>query len=569
MPPSALQEGSRLLDALRGVVGARHVLTSESRTRFYRQGIKVGGGEALAVVLPQTPIEMWRALEVCVAADVIILMQAANTGVTGGSTPDGADYDRPIVIINTLAIDDIVLLNGGAQALAFAGATLYQLEDRLAPIHRTPHSVIGSSCIGASIVGGICNNSGGNLVNRGPAYTELSLFAQKGEDGALRLVNHLGIELGEKPEEILANLEARRFDPEAVPDGPGQASDREYEGRVREIDSDSPARFNADPRRLHEASGCAGKVAVFAVRVDTFAEPEQERVFYVGTNDPTELTALRRHILENFDELPEMGEYIHRSYFDASDRYCKDTFLFLSFFHPSLLPKLFAWKARVDAFFANIPFAPRNVSDRVLQVFANLMPDHLPKRLRDYRDRFEHMLMLKANDAVIGPTERLLREFFGDSPGGEWFACTEAEGEKALLHRFVAGGASGRAAIVHANEVEGLMPLDIALRRNDDEWHLALSPDVESQLAGPYVLAHFFCHVFHWDFVVKKGVDIEALKARVLRSLDERGAQYPAEHNVGHLYSAEPALVDHYRSLDPSNAFNPGVGRTSRKRDYA
>jgi D-lactate dehydrogenase len=38
--------------------------------------------------------------------------------------------------------------------------------------------VIGSSCIGASVIGGICNNSGGSLVQRGPAYTEMSLFAR-------------------------------------------------------------------------------------------------------------------------------------------------------------------------------------------------------------------------------------------------------------------------------------------------------------------------------------------------------------------------------------------------------
>ncbi len=33
----------------------------------------------------------------------------------------------------------------------------------------------------------------------------------------------------------------------------------------------TPARFNADPRRLRESAGCAGKLAVFAVRLDTFA----------------------------------------------------------------------------------------------------------------------------------------------------------------------------------------------------------------------------------------------------------------------------------------------------------
>ena len=43
-----------------------------------------------------------------------------------------------------------------------------------------------------------------------------------------------------------------------------------------------------------------------------------------------------------------------------------------------------------------------------------------------------------------------------------------------------------------------------------------------------------------------------------------RGAEYPAEHNVGHLYFAKQALRDHYKALDPSNSFNPGIGHTSK-----
>ena len=94
-------------------------------------------------------------LSACVAADKIILMQAANTGLTEGSTPNGNDYDRDIVIISTLRLDKLHLLDKGEQVLAFPGTTLYSLEKRL-PLGREPHSVIGSSCIGASVVGGIC-----------------------------------------------------------------------------------------------------------------------------------------------------------------------------------------------------------------------------------------------------------------------------------------------------------------------------------------------------------------------------------------------------------------------------
>jgi D-lactate dehydrogenase len=50
--------------------------------------------------------------------------------------------------------------------------------------------------------------------------------------------------------------------------------------------------------------------------------------------------------------------------------------------------------------------------------------------------------------------------------------------------------------------------------------------------------------------------------------LDQRGAEYPAEHNVGHLYPAKPSLRDFYKSLDPTNTLNPGIGQTSKRTDW-
>ena len=54
----------------------------------------------------------------------------------------------------------------------------------------------------------------------------------------------------------------------------------------------------------------------------------------------------------------------------------------------------------------------------------------------------------------------------------------------------------------------------------------------------------------------------------MLTLLDKRGAEYPAEHNVGHIYEAKPALREFYETLAPTNTFNPGIGKTSRKRCY-
>ena len=194
------------ISELKRLVGASHLLTDPAKTARYRKGFRSGQGNALAVVFPGSLVELWRVLQACVNADKIILMQAANTGLTEGSTPNGNDYDREIVIISTLRLDKLHLLDNGEQVLAYPGTTLYSLEKALKPLGREPHSVIGSSCIGASVIGGICNNSGGSLVQRGPAYTEMSLFARIDEQGKLVLVNHLGISLGETPEQILSNL---------------------------------------------------------------------------------------------------------------------------------------------------------------------------------------------------------------------------------------------------------------------------------------------------------------------------------------------------------------------------
>ena len=90
--------------------------------RRYRQGYRHGGGPVLAVVRPGTLTEQWRVLKACVEADTAVIAQAANMGLTGGSTPDGAAYDRPVVIISTLRIGAIPLLDQGRQESCVAAS---------------------------------------------------------------------------------------------------------------------------------------------------------------------------------------------------------------------------------------------------------------------------------------------------------------------------------------------------------------------------------------------------------------------------------------------------------------
>jgi D-lactate dehydrogenase len=119
---------------------------------------------------------------------------------------------------------------------------------------------------------------------------------------------------------------------------------------------------------------------------------------------------------------------------------------------------------------------------------------------------------------------------------------------------------------LHHRTVEDIVALDIALRSNDRDWFERLPPEFDDAILHRLYYGHFLCHVMHQDYVIRAGVDPTELEARLLTLLDARGARYPAEHNVGHLYHAAPALAAHYRALDPCNCLNPGIGQTSKLR---
>ena len=554
---------------LQAVLSPEHIATDPAATEHYRSGWRSGQGKALAVVFPQTLVALWRVLEVCVNNNCIIIMQAAKTGLTEGSTPSGDDYDREMVVINTLAMDDLIMLEDGKQVISFPGATLHKLEDQLKPFSRSPHSVIGSSCLGASIVGGVANNSGGALIKRGPAYTQYALYAQVNEHGELHLVNHLGIELGSEPEEILTNLENGTFDKNST-DNSKFASAQDYADIIRDVDASTPARYNADPGKLFEASGCAGKLAVFAVRLDTFAKPEREQTFYIGVNDPALLAKLRRHMLAEFTHLPEVAEYMHRDIFDVAKDYGKDTFLAVKHLGTGRLPKMFAAKGRIDALLNKQSWLPSFLSDRIMQSAARLFPNHLPDSLMQYRNQYEHHLILKMSDEGIEEADAFLKSFFAAEHGGNFMVCSPDEASAAFLHRFAAAGAALRYQLLHEKEVGDILALDIALRRNDMDWVETLPPELDAKIEKKLYYGHFFCHVFHQDYILKKGTEAKQVKAEMLALLDNRGAKYPAEHNVGHLYDAEDTLKAFYRSLDPTNTFNPGIGHMEKtKRNCA
>lgn len=560
--------GDVLLAQLRSFVGAQYVLTDPRANRRWRKGYRYGEGSVLAVVRPGTLLEQWQVFKACVEAGRIVIMQAANTGLNGGSTPAGDDYDREVVLINTMRINRIDLIKGGEQVLALAGSTLHALERLIRPLGREPHSVIGSTTIGASIVGGVCNNSGGALIRRGPAFTQLALYGRVNQDGSVSLVNHLGIDLGNEPEEILARLDSGRYSDADVWHDTGKlASDPDYSTLIRQVDEAGPARFNNDPRLLFEASGSAGKLCVFAVRLDTFPSSGASKVFYIGSNDYMELTNIRRHILSRFETLPVAGEYLNRDAYEIAEQYGKDLYLLIKHGGTERIPTAFALKSGFDAITGRLGLGT-NLSDKILQVICKLLPGHLPRRMNAFRDKYEHHLLLRVDGGGIEEARAYLGSIF-PSATGDFFEADEEEAAAAYRNRYAIGGGSVRYRAVHADRVENIVALDMAMPRNTLDWRETLPAELEPHVERRIRCGHFMCQVFHYDYVVRKGTDWLEIEHKIIEHLNGRGIEFPSEHNVGHLYTAKPVLADFYRSLDPTNTMNPGIGHTSKLRNWA
>ena len=545
------------------IVGKKNFLINEKEKTPYTSGWRTKPGECEFVVLPDSLSNMWAVLKLCVENNKYILMQAANTSLTGGSTPNGK-YDQGLVIINTTKLKTIIPIKKGNQVLAFPGSTLYDLEKKVKPYNRAPHSEIGSSCIGASVVGGVCNNSGGALIKRGPAYTELSLFASVNKKGKLELHNKLGVELGKSPEDILKNLDSCNFSEENIKNSNFKASSTDYKSIIKDTNADSPARYNADKRRLYDASGCSGKLAVFAVRLDTFEKENEEKTIYYSTNNAEDLTRLRKKIINEIEELPIYAEYMHNDAYNISKKYGKDAFYLIYYLGTSCMPFFYRTKSKLESFFKNSKFFSNKTLDLILNAFVSILPNQMPKVFDDLNKNFKHHLILKCDKKIFDEVLKVSKNIFNENNKNNLLICSTKESKILTLNRFVFAGASARCANITKSANPELLPFDVALKRNDDNWFHDIALDAKKDVLKTLTVGHFFCLVFHREYVIKKGINNNTVKDKILRWFDEIGAKYPAEHNVGHVYEADDNLRKFYRKLDPCNIFNPGIGKTSK-----
>jgi D-lactate dehydrogenase len=202
-----------------------------------------------------------------------------------------------------------------------------------------------------------------------------------------------------------------------------------------------------------------------------------------------------------------------------------------------------------------------------MQYMSQMFPNHLPKRMEDFRAKYDHHWIVETSNDGVTEAQAYLDTFFKDNEG-DYFACTDREADQAILHRFVTGGALTRYHIMNGKDLGSIMTIDVAFPRNELDWFEVLPQEIDDKIAVKMYYGHFFCHVMHQNYIMKKGVDGKAVKKQILASYDVRGAEYPAEHNVGHEYLAKPALREFYQKTDPTNSFNSGIGGTSKLKNW-
>lgn len=164
-----------LLDALRHIVGTSHVLTADKDgdlSAWEQDWRKRVHGKALAVVRPACTQEVAAVVKACAAADVAIIAQGGNTGLSVGSTPDTSGTQVVLSLQRMHAVRHIDPDN--LTVTVEAGCilqTLQEVADKAGFLFPLSLAAEGSCTIG----GNLGANAGGTQVLRYGNARELCL----------------------------------------------------------------------------------------------------------------------------------------------------------------------------------------------------------------------------------------------------------------------------------------------------------------------------------------------------------------------------------------------------------
>eukprot|EP00928_Gymnodinium_smaydae_P032953 TRINITY_DN23740_c0_g7_i1.p1 TRINITY_DN23740_c0_g7~~TRINITY_DN23740_c0_g7_i1.p1 ORF type:complete len:665 (-),score=86.91 TRINITY_DN23740_c0_g7_i1:133-2127(-) len=555
----------KLPSNLEAIVGREHV----SRHAVVK-GTMVGQGTALAVVKPGTLKEAVSVLRACVAADVAVIPQGANTGLTGGGVPRDAACDRPMVVLNMRRLNKILPIGPGAShVLCFSGAGIFDLQEALKKqFNRDSHSVLGSIFLNPSVGAGVAFGSGGTQIRKGPVFTERALYCRVTEQGNVELVDTLGLKGFGDGDRVLETLESCSALTEADLDSSccRAASWPRYTEHITRFDG-SVSRFNADTTGI-DCNRSEGKVLILATLHDTHPMPESTKIVWIGCKDFATANALKREVfLASPTCMAKSCEYVERHQFDVIDqagRMLIKVIEVVGMQHLSTLWNLKLWIESLPVPFAGV------VCDKVLWWANSLLPESLPPPMMSLGRQYDHSLLVELSEYSDGEVARLearLEKFVAEQPAGTvgHYVCRDAkECMRAMLFRF-AVQPSIRTYCV-GKGLQGLI-IDYAMPKNFPGY--AELPEKKYEIEKRCLAAHFGCNVYHESIMFPSTVDMDAAKYAIKRSIEAQGGRLPAEHGHGMEYSAPAPTKERWQRMDPTNAMNPGVGGTSALKHYA
>ena len=163
---------AELLDVLREIVGAAHVLSEGDLTAWELDWRKRSRGKALAVVRPANTLQVSGIVKACAASGVSLVAQGGNTGLVGGSIPDASGRQIVLSLQRMNAVRNIDTAN--LTMTVEAGCilqTLQETAEKAGFLFPLSLAAEGSCTIG----GNLATNAGGTQVVRYGNARELCL----------------------------------------------------------------------------------------------------------------------------------------------------------------------------------------------------------------------------------------------------------------------------------------------------------------------------------------------------------------------------------------------------------
>ncbi len=161
-----------LLDALRHIVGAPHVLTEGDLSAYEMDWRKRIQGKALCVVRPGNTAQVAAVVQACAAANVSIVPQGGNTGLVVGSIPDESGRQ---VLLSLQRMNAVRSIDGENLTITVeSGCVLQNLQQAAEQAGYLFPLSLGSE--GSCTIGGnLSTNAGGTQVVRYGNARELCL----------------------------------------------------------------------------------------------------------------------------------------------------------------------------------------------------------------------------------------------------------------------------------------------------------------------------------------------------------------------------------------------------------